>query len=143
MRVSFNPTIQEVTSVLMKCGLSYEDIAAESLQDFIVVKEGPAPVGVAGLEVFGSAAMVRSVGVDAAHRSRGLGLNLLTAIEARAKERGVDQVYLLTNEAQRFFSKHGYMAIQRCSAPAGMQACSQFGLSYCGSATLLKKWLAV
>lgn len=141
MRVSFNPTIQEVTSVLMKCGLSYEDIAAESLQDFIV-KEGLEPVGVAGLGIFGSVALVGSVGVDAAYRSRGLGLNLLTAVEARAKE-GVDQVYLLTNEAQRFFSKHGYMAIQRCSAPAGIQACSQSGLSYCGSATLLKKWLAV
>jgi hypothetical protein len=52
MHLSFNPTIQEVISVLMRCCLSWEDIAAESLQDFLVVKEGLAPVSVAGLEIF-------------------------------------------------------------------------------------------
>jgi N-acetylglutamate synthase-like GNAT family acetyltransferase len=64
---------------------------------------------------------------------------LLAAVEARAKELGVKQVYLLTNDAQAFFAKHGYAEAQRCSAPAEIQACGQFGSSCCGAATFMSK----
>ena len=141
MRLSASPELQEVSALLASCGLPSEDIKPESLSDFVVAKEGNTPVGVAGLEVLGSSALVRSVGVATSHRGHGLGSNLLAAVEAKAKARGVKQLYLLTNDAQSFFGKHGYIAVQRCSAPAEIQACSQFGSSCCGAATLMNKQL--
>jgi amino-acid N-acetyltransferase len=141
MRLSSNPELHEVAALLSSCGLPSEDIKLESLPDFVVAKEGDTPVGVAGLEVFGSAALVRSVGVAISHRSHGLGSSLLDAVEAQAKERGVKQLYLLTNDAQGFFGKHGYNTVERHSAPAEIQACSQFGSSCCGAATLMNKQL--
>ena len=141
MRLSSNPELQEISALLSSCGLPSEDIKLESLPDFVVAREGDTPVGVAGLEVLGSAALVRSVGVATSHRCHGLGSNLLAAVEAKAKERGVKQLYLLTNDAQGFFGKHGYNAVQRHAAPAAIQACSQFGSSCCGAATLMSKRL--
>lgn len=141
MRLSSNPELQEVSALLARCGLPSEDIKPESLPDFVVAMEGNTPVGVAGLEVLGSSALVRSVGVAASHRCHGLGSNLLAAVEAQAKERGVKQLYLLTNDAQTFFGRHGYKIVQRCSAPAEIQACSQFDSSCCEAATLMSKQL--
>ena len=141
MRLSSNPELQEISALLSSCGLPSEDIKPEFLPDFVIAKDGDTPVGVAGLEVLGSVALVRSVGVATSHRCHGLGSNLLAAVEARAQGRGVKQLYLLTNDAQSFFGRHGYNAVQRDSAPAEIQACSQFGSSCCGAATLMSKQL--
>ena len=139
MRLSSNPPLPEVAALLTSCGLPSEDIDLSSLPNFVVAKEGATPVGVAGLEMKGSTALVRSVGVAYSHRQQGLGAILLAAVEARAKELGVKQVYLLTNDAQAFFAKHGYAAVHRCSAPVEIQATGQFGSSCCGAATLMSK----
>jgi amino-acid N-acetyltransferase len=141
MHLSANPELQEVSALLASCGLPSEDIKPESLSDFVVVREGDTPLGVAGLEVLGSTALVRSVGVASSHRCHGLGSRLLAAVEVRARARGVKQLYLLTNDAQRFFGKHGYSEVQRHAAPAEIQGCSQFGSSCCGAATLMTKSL--
>jgi amino-acid N-acetyltransferase len=129
----------EVAALLSSCGLPSEDIGPNSLPNFVVAKEGTTSIGVAGLEVKGSNALIRSVGVALSHRHHGLGAKLLAAVEARAKELGVQHTYLLTNDAQAFFARHGYAEVPRCSAPAEIQACSQFGSSCCGAATLMSK----
>lgn len=141
MRLSSNPELQEVSALLSSCGLPSEDIKPEYLPDFVIAKEGDTPIGVAGLEVLGSVGLVRSVGVAPSHRRHGLGSKLLAAVEAKAKGRAVKQLYLLTNDAQGYFGGHGYHAVQRDSAPAEIQACSQFGSSCCGAATLMSKRL--
>ena len=112
------------------------------LQEFVVIREDDSLLGVAGLQIFGSVALVRSVGVDAAHRSRSLGSSLLAAIEARARQRSVKQLYLLTKDAQLFFYKHGYTELSRCSAPAEIQGASQFGASCCASAILMSAMIS-
>ena len=113
MLLSSNPKFEEVTSLLLTCGLPSEDITPQMLQEFVVIREDDSLLGVAGLQIFGSVALVRSVGVDAAHRSRSLGSSLLAAIEARARQRSVKQLYLLTKDAQLFFTS---MVTQSCRA---------------------------
>jgi amino-acid N-acetyltransferase len=143
MLLSSNPALQEVATVLASCGLPSEDIEPGLLSNFVVAKEGTTPIGVAGLELRGASALVRSVGVTISHRRHGLGSNLLAAVEARAVQLGVGHAYLLTNDAQGFFARHGYTAIQRCLAPAEIQACTQFSSSCCAAATLMSKRLDV
>ncbi len=139
MRLSSNPPLADVAALLARCGLPSDDIEPAQLADFVVAVNDRHVLGVAGLQCLGAAALVRSVGVDPAQRSRGLGSTLLDAVETRARERGVRQLYLLTNDAAGFFARHGYAALQRCAAPAEIQGCSQFGLSCCGAATLMSK----
>ncbi|MDH4259870.1 MAG: GNAT family N-acetyltransferase, partial [Gammaproteobacteria bacterium] len=99
MRLSSSPSLPEVAALLSNCGLPSEDIEPGLLSNFVAAKEGAALIGVAGLELKGTTALVRSIGVASSHRHRGLGANLLAAVEARAKELGVKEVFLLTNDA--------------------------------------------
>ena len=62
-----------------------EDLDAAMLEVFVVATKGRDLVGVAGLEVYGSNALLRSLAVAAQHRSRGLGARLVDAIEAEAR----------------------------------------------------------
>ncbi|MFN4786717.1 MAG: arsenic resistance N-acetyltransferase ArsN2 [Pseudanabaena sp.] len=142
MQISSNPTLVQVAYVLGQCGLPSDDILPEHLSNFVFARDGESDVGVAGLQVFGSTALVRSVAVLPTHRSRGLGTKLLGAIEQRARSQGVNQLYLLTNDALAFFVAHGYRESPRCSAPAEVQGCSQFGSSCCGAAALMVKQAA-
>ena len=141
MHLSYSPTHSQVAALLGKCGLPSDDILDEYLPNFVVAFENDLPVGVAGLQLFDRAALVRSVGVAPEHRQRGIASALLQAVESQAMNLGVRKVYLLTNDAQRYFAKHGYEESSRCAAPAEIQCCSQFGSSCCAEATLMCKRL--
>ena len=139
MHISSNPTMDQVLRLLAQCGLPSDDILPEYLPNFVLARDGESDVGVAGLQILGSTALVRSVAVVPTHRSRGLGTKLLAAIEQRARSQGVKQLFLLTNDAQTFFMAHGYRESPRSLAPAEIRGCSQFASSCCGAATLMVK----
>ena len=139
MLIQSHPSMAQVQLLLGLCGLPGDDIAPKGLPDFFIARDGDQDIGVAGVEIRGPYALVRSVAVHPGHRSRGLGAQLVAAVERRAGERGVRQFFLLTNNAQTFFRGRGYAEISRCSAPTEIQSCSQFGSSCCGGATLMTK----
>lgn len=143
MRLSDSPSLSQVVTLLGQCGLPSDDIREEYLSNFVLIENGGTPIGVAGLQVFGPAALVRSVGVAPAYRKQGLGAELLAAVENKARDQGVRHLYLFTNDAQAYFASYGYAESSRCSAPAEIQGCSQFGSSCCGAATLMGKQLGV
>lgn len=139
MIVCNSPTMAQVQGLLALCHLPGDDIVPAYLADFLVAQEGGQDIGVAGLQVLGPCALVRSVAVHPDHRARGLGARLLAAVEQRASRHGTRQLYLLTNDAQAFFAGRGYAEVSRDAAPAELRACSQFRSSGCGAATLMTK----
>jgi amino-acid N-acetyltransferase len=139
MHFSSNPSMAQVARLLAECGLPSDDILPEHLANFVLARDDDSEVGVAGLQVLGSSGLVRSVGVLPHHRGRGFGTKLLAAVEDRARSQGLKRLYLLTRDAQSFFSAHGYTESSRCSAPPEVQGCSQFGASCCAAATLMCK----
>lgn len=141
MNLALRPSREEVVALLASCGLPSDDIEPSLLEHFHVAREGATAVGVAGLQLFGGIGLLRSVGVAPAARSRGLGGELVRRAEQHAREQGVNQLYLLTNDATAFFARHGYRELQRCSAPPEIQRTSQFGSSCCSGATLMHKEL--
>ena len=76
---------------------------AEYLKTFFVLNEGERVVGCAGLEVYGGAALLRSVVVAPERRKRDDGRRLVEAALAEARERSVRRVYLFTMHADSFF----------------------------------------
>ena len=73
-------------------------------------------MGSAALEVYGGAALLRSVAVEPAHRGCGLGIALTRAALDLAREQGVREVYLLTETAADFFARLGFSRIPRAQA---------------------------
>jgi amino-acid N-acetyltransferase len=129
-----------IEALLRSAGLLTADLArAKPL--LLVAIEGDSLVGVAGTERFGDAALVRSVAVVPAHRSRGVGRALVEQVEAQASKAGAKQLILLTETAKTFFLRAGYTVIERATAPAAVQACEQFRSLCPQSATCMAKSL--
>lgn len=85
----------------------------DHLADTLVARAEGRIVGCAAVEVYGSAGLLRSVAVDAAHRGEGLGQRLTGAALGLARRRGVRTLYLLTTTAGAFFPRFGFDKIER------------------------------
>jgi amino-acid N-acetyltransferase len=81
---------------------------AEYLETFFVLDEGRRAVGCAGLEIYGEAALLRSVVVAPERRGRVGGRRLVEAALAEARRHDVRRVYLFTMHADGFFSRMGF-----------------------------------
>jgi N-acetylglutamate synthase-like GNAT family acetyltransferase len=102
----------------------------------------PNEMGYGGLEVHGPEALLRSVVIAPAHRSRGQGAALVCALEAEAKQRGVARLWLLTTTAPDFFAKLGFTKIERALAPAAIAATHEFASLCPSTAVCMCKSLA-
>jgi amino-acid N-acetyltransferase len=80
----------------------------EYLDTFLVMESEGRVVGCAGLELFGEAALLRSVVVAPERRGRDEGRRLVSASLALARGRGVRRVYLFTMSAAPFFARMGF-----------------------------------
>ena len=110
-----------IGGLLSAAELPVEDLNVTMLDAYVVATEGEVCVGVVGLEIHESNALLRSLAVEPRHRSRGLGARLVDAIETEAQARGVTAVYLLTTTATTFFERVGYTAHDRATVPPSMR----------------------
>jgi len=113
------------------------DGVREALPTFIVAEVGADIVGVAGLEVCCDNALLRSVAVQDAWRSQGLGRALVTRTIAEAEARGINALYLLTTTADRYFPTFGFRTVARDAVPDDIRATAEFREACPASATVM------
>ncbi len=112
---------------------------AEHLDTFVVLESGGSLVGVGGLELHKSVALLRSLAVAPAHQRRGLATSICDHLEAEAESRDVEDLYLLTETAELFFSKRGYVAVSRDDAPPQIASSEQFSVLCPQSAVFMRR----
>jgi len=131
-----------IRALLIKEGLPSEDIAVGQASRFhLVVRDGEL-LACAGLEPYGSDALLRSVAVAKQARRNGLGRALVGIAERDAAAMGVRRLFLLTTTAADYFTVLGYELIDRDQAPGPLQASSQFRLLCPASAICMAKYLS-
>ncbi len=113
--------VQEALDLLRRCDLPHTDVGERWGHYFVVREDDGRVVGVAGLEIHGDDGMLRSVAVDGDYRGQGLGASLVEAAVARAVRLELRSVYLLTTDAQGYFSRHGFADCPRQKAPPAIQ----------------------
>jgi amino-acid N-acetyltransferase len=118
-------------ALLESAKLPFDDVALDR-QDFIVAASEGQVVGCVALETFGRAALLRSLAVIEQVRGAGLGRVLYDRIVARAKEKGLKRLFLLTTTAAPFFARRGFESVDRSEAPENMTKSAQFA-SLCPS----------
>lgn len=141
-----------VESLLADEGLPTGDVRAKQDCFYVAHREGDhdadgrvgddEPVGVGGVEPAGEAALLRSVVVEPSARGDGVGSALCDALEAVARDDGVDALYLLTTTAAAFFAARGYEEVERSAVPAPMRDTDEFADLCPASATCLRKHLS-
>ena len=98
----------------------------EFLETFFVLADGEHVVGCAGLEVYGEAALLRSVVVAPDRRRRDEGRRLVEAALEEARRRGVARVYLFTMNADAFFGRLGFRQVQPEEFEEAVRASRQY-----------------
>ena len=126
LRPARSAEFDAIAGLLIAAELPVEDLNVTMLDAFIVATEGDVCVGVVGLEIYESNALLRSLAVEQQHRSRGLGARLVDAIETEVQTWGVTALYLLTTTAITFFERVGYTAHDRVTVPPSIAATTEF-----------------
>ena len=80
----------------------------------------------AALELYGTAALLRSVVVRRDLRGTGLGSRLTEAALRLSREFGVAEAYLLTETADLFFPRFGFRNIPRSRVPSSVRSSVEF-----------------
>ncbi|GAB4446420.1 MAG: hypothetical protein OHK0015_49670 [Chloroflexi bacterium OHK40] len=108
----------------------------------VVARASEAVVGSAALELYGEAALLRSVAVAERLRGQGIGRELTQAALDLARAHGVRRVYLLTTTAERYFASFGFAPIARAEVEPAVQASVEFTEACPASATVMALHLA-
>ena len=108
--------LDAVCCLLVACGLPTDGLS-DHLSTCLVVREGHEIAGSVALELYGRAALLRSLAVSQDLRGTGLGKALTAAALSLAAENAVADVYLLTETAPQFFSQLGFSNVTRADVP--------------------------
>lgn len=140
VRTATQADAARILSLLQSNDLPTSDLA-DCRPEFVVIEDGDELIGTGGVQVFGTAALVRSLAIAKNRQKDGLGSSLLTALERHASGLGIRELVLLTQTAEPFFARHGYTRVERVSVPQPIQATAEFRSLCPASAVCMSKRL--
>ena len=140
IRPARSPDLAAVRSLLEDSDLPLDGVE-ENFRNFIVAEDANAITGVIGLEIYGHTALLRSAAVSQALRGTGVGTRLVENLFELAAAQGVQDIYLLTTTATKYFPKFGFAEARRADAPESLHASREFQGACPDTATLMKRTL--
>ena len=127
----------EVLALIDKAALPIRDLNEKV--ELFAMRENEKVWGTIGMEHNGKLALLRSLSVDEQQRGKGYGDALVRFLENIALQKDIQTIYLLTTTAEAFFSRKGYVVIQREEVPGFIRLTSEFSSTCPSSATVMKK----
>ena len=128
--------LPDILALLKASGLPEAGLN-DHLRTTLVIRDGRGLLGCAAVELYGRAALLRSVAVAATARGQGLGQRLTTGALDLAREHGVRKVYLLTETAGDFFPRFGFRPITRADVEPAVQRSVEFTAACPASALVM------
>lgn len=125
-------------NLLREAKLDSSDLKRANVRLFIMIEDNEL-AGVGGLEIINKVALLRSVAVSPNFQGKGVGTQLVNAIEETARKSGLTALYLLTNTAAGFFKANGYQVIHRDDFAESLKKTAQFSGLCPVSAVCMKK----
>jgi amino-acid N-acetyltransferase len=110
--------------------LSASDLPIDGVRDnfssFLVAESDGKIAGAIGLEEFGAVALLRSAVVSPEHRGSGIGRRLVERLLEGAEVAGIEQLYLLTTTAEKYFPRFGFTHTTRSAVPDAVKESAEF-----------------
>jgi amino-acid N-acetyltransferase len=126
--------------LLRRTDLPEKGVAA-AFGHYFVVHDDMQLVGLAGLEIHGEDALLRSVVVAPDYRGQGLAHALLDAVVERAQRLHLRALYLLTTTARDYFARQGFADCAREAAPEAIGASWEFTTGCPTTSSFMKRSL--
>lgn len=142
LRTARSEDLTEVLGLLGRAQLPTAGVE-ESLPHFIVAEREGELIGVAGLEVYGASALLRSVAVEDSWRGSGVGRTLIDRALDQARLAGIEDVFLLTTSAERYFPRFGFSCVSRSEVGDEVRASVEFQEACPASAVVMRKHIGV
>ena len=98
-----------------------------------------AGVGTVGLERLGGIGLLRSLVVVPHSQGSGAGCRLVAALEQAAAASGMSELWLLTTDADAYFTKLGYEVMPRESTPESIRQTTEFSKLCPSDAIVMRK----
>ena len=117
--------LNEVVDLLRVSDLPTEDVP-DIITDFWVARTDGGLVGTVALERYGEIGLLRSLAVTPTHRGCGLAGRLCDHLTEWARKDGISDLYLPTTDADAYFERHGFVAIERNETPVEIRSTTQF-----------------
>ena len=115
-----------IRALLVDSELPVDDLGPDKLDEFLVAIDADEIVGLIGLEVIGRTGLLRSLVVASEARRAGLGGKLVGALESAAQTAGLESLWLLTIDAERFFERQGFAIVGREQVPDSIRQTGEF-----------------
>lgn len=141
LRTARTSDLPEVLALLGRAQLPAAGVA-EAFSHFVVAEVEGKLVGAAGLELYGASALLRSVVVEDSWRGSGVGRHLIERALDEAKQRGIDDVFLLTTTAEHYFPRFGFACVSRDAVADQVRASVEFRDACPSSAVVMRKSLS-
>jgi amino-acid N-acetyltransferase len=126
-----------VEALLIEAGLPTDGVD-EHFASFLVADEGGKIRGAAGIEWYGTDALLRSVVVAHDAKGTGVGSRLTRRAIDDARARGARRLYLLTTTAEAFFPRFGFESTTREDVPEHVRVSREFQGACPASATVMR-----
>lgn len=117
MREATTNDLAQVKQLLFSAGLPTVGVEANILHFLLAVNKANEPLAVIGMERSDSYGLLRSLVVTSASRKQGIGRALITAILSKAQSNGVKEVYLMTETAEKYLQRFGFVRVSRSEIP--------------------------
>jgi N-acetylglutamate synthase-like GNAT family acetyltransferase len=114
-----------IESLLGKAGLPAREVDAH-LENFLVATRHGQVLGCAGMELYGTTALLRSLAVEPEFRGIGLGRRLTGALLDQARRRGCVEAALLTSTAVELARSFGFGETPRELLPQAVRDSWEF-----------------
>ncbi len=139
IRAATDGDLAAAIEMLDMAGLPTRDLSSRHLA--LVAESETGIAGVIGLEAFGDVGLLRSLIVSPNVRGGGVGYSLVKSLELLAREHGIEELWLLTIDADAFFSKLNFNVRRREHAPDAIQGSEEFSALCPDDAVLMSKSL--
>jgi N-acetylglutamate synthase-like GNAT family acetyltransferase len=140
IRFAHPDDMSAVRILLTRNGLPTADLDDNQVRLLVACDEQEV-IGVVGLELYGSSALLRSLAVADHRRGQAIGRTLYEQAAASALHAKARTLYLLTSTARGYFAALGFAEVERHQLPDSIRGTTQFTSLCPSSATCMTKLL--
>ena len=125
IREATKQDLNAVESLLSANNLPLDGVK-ENFSSFVVAEDKGEIAGAIGLEKCGSVALLRSAVVSPDYRGSGVGRRLVERLLEGAEKEGIEELFLLTTTAEKYFPRFGFARTTRSAVPSVLKASAEF-----------------